>query len=234
MEDIAIVKKKVTCPLCEHEFNSTRVTVPKLKLIKTDTDLRPYYKGIDSVPYEITTCENCGYSAFYSSFPVLNKDTTEKLKQALDNNFTPHTFNHHLTTDEGIEKFKLAILTAKAQEEPKSVISNLYLKLAWLFRVKEGSTKYEIVCLKSAYLNGREAFKEEVFPVLGINKSTFSYLLGDMCRRLKQFDEARKWLRNANSFHEASLTLKDRVKEVEQLIEQELEELAKKREANNQ
>ncbi len=230
MQEIEISKKTVTCPLCKHEFTSTRVATTKLKLIKTDTDLRPYYKGIDTVPYEITTCENCGYSNFYNEFPLnLSKNEIDVILQKLNKAFKPKTFPTRLTNEDGIEKYKLAIIVAKLRNSNNSILSNLYMKLSWLLRNEKGSEKMELACTKYAYELGKIAFKEEPFPVLGINKSTFSYLLGDFARRLGKYDEAKKWLKNASSFQETSLSLKDRVIDVTSLIDKEIEIIMKEK-----
>lgn len=238
MSDVEISKKSVTCPLCKTEFISTRVATPRLKLIKTDTDLRPYYKGIDTIPYEITTCEHCGYSTFYNEFILnLKADDAENISNILSKNFQPKKFPEKLSNENGIEKYKLSILVAKAHSETqKSKLSNLYMKLAWLFRNENNQEgeKYELACLKNSYQLGIEAFKEENFPVMGISKSTFSYLLGDIARRLKMYDEAKKWLRNAGSFHESTLTLKDRINEVTKMIDDELDAQMKEKLATKQ
>ncbi len=218
--DIKISKLPVTCPLCKHEFDSTRVATTKLKLIKTDTDLKPHYEGINTIPYEITTCVKCGYSTFYNEFKLKVKDKEKQLiSNILNKSFKYRNYSENLSNRDGIEKYKLAILVAKAREAEKSILSNLYMKLGWLFRNEKDGKKYELASIKQSYKLGKEAFKTEQFPVMNINKSTFSYMLGDMARRIKLYDEAVRWLKNSKSLHESTFTLKDRADEVLQLIE---------------
>lgn len=219
--NIEISKKETTCPLCQYTFDSTRVATTRLKLLKTDTDLRPYYNGIDTIPYEITTCESCGYSTYYNEFKlkVDDKDAT-KLNEILTKSFKSKKFPEKLSNKDGIEKYKLAILVANSRETEKSVLSNLYMKLGWLFRNEDGCQKFEDACIKNSYNLGKEAFKIESFPVMGINKSTFSYLLGDMARRLSLYDEATRWLKNSKSLQESSITLKSRADEVLAIIDE--------------
>ncbi len=217
--DIEISKKSVTCPVCNHDFTATRIITTGLKLIKTDTDLRPHYEGINTIPYEITTCENCGYSNYFKEFPLnIPKNEINNIKKNLSNKFKPKLYPEHLTTLDGMEKYRLAILSARCCDTEKSKLMNLYMKLSWLARDNDITKDIELKCIKYAYKLGKEAIKEETFPVQGINKSTFSYLLGEFARRLKLYDEAIRWLRNAESLQESSLSLKDRIEEVSKLI----------------
>ena len=51
-----IFDKTYVCPVCDNEFKSKTVKAGKVHLIGADTDLRPKYKGIDSLKYDAILC----------------------------------------------------------------------------------------------------------------------------------------------------------------------------------
>ncbi len=223
MSNKAILLKTFNCPICEVEFKSPRVRTPVIKLEKTDTDLRPYHKNIDVVAYEIITCPNCGYSAISKTFDNAKPKFFEQIKEETKKMFDPKVCGEEITTEMAIERFRLALLVAHTQKVKNSELFYLYMKLGWLYRV-EGSNrgkKYEEICMKNAYKCGKRAYSEEFFPVLEIDDSTFSYILGEMARRLGILDEAIRWIVNTLSHGETTPKLKERALEVKELIKEE-------------
>jgi uncharacterized protein (DUF2225 family) len=83
-----LMDKGYTCPVCKNGFTFPTVRPSKLVLESTDSDMRPRYKGIEPLYYDVITCPHCLYSALTDMFDSPNKPKAriaEELKAIKDN-----------------------------------------------------------------------------------------------------------------------------------------------------
>lgn len=63
-----LLERTINCPLCKQSFSYLSVRPSKLAVESTDSDMRPRYKGIEPLYYDVITCPHCLYSALSDMF----------------------------------------------------------------------------------------------------------------------------------------------------------------------
>ncbi len=76
-----LMDKGYTCPLCNNGFTFPTVRPSKLVLQSTDSDMRPRYKGVEPLYYDVITCPHCLYSALTDMFDSPNKPKTSAVEE---------------------------------------------------------------------------------------------------------------------------------------------------------
>ncbi len=74
-----LFERETICPVCGHKFNTLSLFMSKLRLERNDMDMRPRYKDIEPMYYDVITCPACCYSAFADSFAGANKRQAEQI-----------------------------------------------------------------------------------------------------------------------------------------------------------
>lgn len=132
-----IFDKTHKCPLCDKEFKTKAVKTGKVKLLGTDTDLRPKYQIADSLKYDAIVCPNCGYSALTRFFEHLSSAQAKLVKDSISNKFKGIEESKDIYTyDCAIERHKLALVNAIVKKGKNSERAYICLKIAWLLRGK--------------------------------------------------------------------------------------------------
>ena len=67
-EEACLFPKSYTCPVCDENFKSLAVRKSKMYTLGMDEDLRPKYRWVDPVKYEVVLCPVCGYGALSRYF----------------------------------------------------------------------------------------------------------------------------------------------------------------------
>lgn len=225
-----ILQKGFNCPVCFEDFTSPRARMSKIRLYNTDHDLRPYYEGLDVVCYEIITCPHCGYSAIEKTFMNVTDAVRDNILEVMSKTYKKREWPHVLDVQTAIERFVLALICASPKKAKSSEYAYLYLKLSWLYRVHEGNEKREeneIFCQKKFVELAEQTFADEHFPVLGFEESIFLYLIGEVSRRLKDYERATKYIGRVLLDKNATDKLRERAYDVKELILQERREIAK-------
>lgn len=221
MDEKILKEIDYTCPICNQEFSSLRIRDGAGTFIDTDSDLRPYFKEVDPVKYEVVTCKYCGYSSISKTFDKVRPDRVDIIESKLDEIFDNNRiFDGDYDYETAIYRFKLAIKISEERLLQKGEMFYLYLKLAWLFRAIGGTNnlKYEFVSLKRALEYGEEALINESMPIIDIDSQVFVYLLGEISRRLGYFDKALKYITQIVTDQSATPRLKERAQHAKELI----------------
>lgn len=233
-EKEALFDKHYTCPVCDISFKSKSVRVGKAKLIEKDTDLRPVYDGIDPIKYDVIVCDKCGYSALTRYFGKLSARQMKEIYDNIGSHF--HGIDNNVemyTYDDAITRYKLALLTAVVKRAKNSERAYISMKLAWVFRGKRLTLKRgdagikelyanEMECIKNAYEGFCEAISSEPFPISGMDENTLQYVMADMARRLRKYDEAIKLLGRIITSKDVSPRLKEQALTLKEIIKEEL------------
>lgn len=233
-EKEALYDKHYVCPVCDLSFQTKFIRVGKVKMTGKDTDLRPIYDGIDPIKYDVITCDKCGYSALTRYFGKLSTRQMKEIYdnigshfQGIDNTVDLYTY------DDAIARYKLALLTSVVKKAKNSERAYTSMKLAWVLRGKrmtlkrgdEGNKELymnELECIKNAYDGFCAAISSEPFPIAGMDENTLQYVMADMARRLKKYNDAVKLLGGIITSKNVSPRLKEQALTLKELIKEEI------------
>lgn len=230
-----LLDKKYQCPVCDVTFTSKIVRAGKVKLSGKDTDLRPIYEGMDPLKYDVITCDICGYSALTRYFGKLATRQIKEIKEQLGGSFTGIDFKNPIYSyDEAIERYKLALLTVIIKGGKNSERGYVCLKLAWVLRGKRATLKSddpvfkelyeeELESLENAYNCFNAAMLNEQFPIAGMDENTLLYVMADIARKLKKFEESARLVGKILTSRAASDRLKNQTLELKELIKQDMQ-----------
>lgn len=166
----------VRCPVCGEEFEAAEVT--SCSYAGTDTDLRPHYMGFDPLPHFIWTCPACGVSAYSSEFTQLATAVRGWIRKG------------HLgrpQSDAASRRYTLAARCYERAVAPALKLANLYLQASWCARQEEDAAA-ERLSQRRALEHFRQALETE--EVSTEERPKIVYLLGELCRRLGDFEAA--------------------------------------------
>lgn len=209
--------KTYTCPVCSLNFKARTVKSGKARLISTDTDFKPHYSIINPVKYDVILCPYCGYAVLTQFFHSLRATQIEWIRNQISSAFKAKQYPDIYTTEIAIERYKLALLNAIVKKAKISEKAYICLKIAWLYRDLEDQDN-EKRFLEQALKGFLEAFEKERFPVCGMNEHTLRYLMGDLFRRTGDTENALKWLSDVLVSRNAPARLKDRARNLKDLI----------------
>lgn len=229
--------KKVQCPVCDNEFKTKTVKTGKARLLGSDTDLRPKYKGIDPIKYDAIVCPCCGYSALSRYFSYMTTAQAKLIKDNVSANFKGVNDNVTIYTyDDAINRHKLALLNTIVKKSKNSERAYTCLKIAWLYRGKAENLTPDMPdynkilkeCTQNEQqfmMNAFEGFvvsqAKEDFPICGMDDATFTYLLADVARRCNKIDIASKLLSNIIVSRNANAKIKDKARDLRDQIKSE-------------
>ncbi len=178
----------LTCHCCSATFDSeTWASTNSLGPLTTDFDPRP--SGLPSLPLEITTCPQCGFSGSPAEFvrpPLVPDDVKDKVKKEIG----PQR-------DYPIPAWKSYEYAARIAEwrgAAAHTVGRLYHKAAWCSRDEELLDK-ESAFRREAARQYQVAFDEEQIPEAHL--ATYAYIVGELLRRVGEHDEAKTWFSKA-------------------------------------
>lgn len=238
-ESEMLFDKTYKCPVCDRQFKNKVVMSGKAKLVSIDTDLRPKYQGIDCVKYDVVACDNCGYSALTRFFSAVTTQQRKAIEEKISANYKPIEYvdENLYSYDEAILRYQLALANAVVKKGKISEKAYTCLKIAWLYRGKAESLdmadvdydkkvselkELEKEFITNAYEGFVNAMSKEMFPICGMDEYTYIYVTADLARKCKDYDTSAKLLSQIITSRSASQKVKDRAREVRDLIKQEL------------
>lgn len=238
--------KSHVCPVCDSTFHAKMIRSGKVKLLSSDTDLRPKYQ-VDSLKYDALVCPNCGYAALNRFFKFMLPAQAKLIQDNISKNFHGlSTSEDAYTYDDAIERHKLALANAVVKKAKASEKAYICLKTAWLFRGKaenlpkemenykeevKSLKKQEIELLNNACEGFLTAYSQEDFPMCGMDELTVDYLLAELCRRTGRLDESGRWISKVLTNRSANERIKNKARDVKELLEKDRERAEKKKNA---
>lgn len=229
--------KSFTCPVCDKVFRSKVIKTGKIKLVSQDTDLRPVYKHIDSIKYDVLVCPRCGYAALSRFYKFIMPSQAKMISENISRSFKGlGEMGDVYTYDDAIARYQLALACEIVKKAKPSEKAYTCLKMAWLYRGKaetlpEGLADYEKVVdglkkeenslLLTAYEGFSESFSKEDFPLCGMDELTVTYLVAELARRAGDYDESTRWISRILTSRNASERIKEKARHVKELIEKD-------------
>lgn len=236
-EEDLLFEKHFVCKVCDKEFKSKMVRTGKVKLISSDSDLRPKYQYVDSLKYDAVVCPYCGYAALSRFYNYMTDTQARLIKANISVNFKGiKESGDVLTYDEAITRHKLALVNAVVKRAKASEKAYVCLKLGWLYRGKAESLpedtpnleeekkqleELEKECISNAYDGFTAAFSKEPFPMCGMDELTVTYLTADLARQLGKYDEALRLIARVLTSKTANDRIKTKAREMKELIREE-------------
>lgn len=241
-EETFIFDKSVTCPVCGKTFKYKTVRAGKAKFLGSDSDLRPLYEGIDVVKYDSILCTHCGYASLAKGFNEVTARQSKEIKEKICADFKGMEYDAGAYSyKNAIDRMKLVLLNNVVRHAKLSERAFVCLKLSWLYRgVREKLDKntpdYEAACkklqdeenafLKNAYDGFFMAVQKEMPPICGMDDLTVNYLLAELGRKCKDYDNAARFAGYILESRAASSKVKEKARTVREQIRQERESMA--------
>ncbi|MBE5944790.1 MAG: DUF2225 domain-containing protein [Lachnospiraceae bacterium] len=239
-ETDALFDKHYTCPVCDLRFSTRSIRAGRVKLVEKDLDLRPIYDFVDPLKYDVITCDKCGYSSLTRYFGKLSTKQMKTIKESVGTNFRGLENNKPIYTyDDAIERHKLALICSIVKNAKNGEKAYTCLKLAWVIRGKRNGIDSkdpafkelyveEMECIKNAYEGFLLAISNEPFPIAGMDENTLKYIMSDMARKLKKYDEAAKLLGSVITSRTTNDRLKEEALKLKEIIKDELKKSSTK------
>ena len=221
-----IMSRKFTCPVCDSGFENWDVASYKVRITRSDSDLRNYFAPYDPLYYAVVICSACGYSAQRSDFSQINTKQKKLIEEKITPKFKTKDYPQVYTADMAIERYMHAYKCAEAKGGATSEKAMICLRLSWLYRDKEDDEN-ETIYREHALKGLIQAFESERFPIAGMDSATLDYLIGELHRRCGNLDEASKHIGKVIVQRGIPSRLKERALDVKELILQEKAEQEK-------
>ncbi|SHH28573.1 DUF2225 domain-containing protein [Tepidibacter thalassicus] len=194
--DRELYDKKVKCPVCRNEFTTKKVKTSALRILKRDTDFCVHYKTVNPYFYGIWVCPKCGYAASESKFNSIKISQQSIIREKVTSLWRERDYGLKRDVDTAIECYKLALYEGDILNWENSYIGGLCLKLSWLYRYKK-EEKLEEKFQKFALDIFTYSFSKERFPIAGMDSASLAYLIGELNRKFKNYEQSIKWFQMA-------------------------------------
>jgi hypothetical protein len=181
---------QVQCPCCGKSFKTSRVRPSFRKSVGRDADFCIHYKDLDNNPdyYVVRVCPFCGFASTENSKTTLLERHKSEYREKIGNHWTGKDYGGKRTWADALQCYKLALLCFQLTEESDRVIAGILHHIAWLYRYKQDWEQEQrfLRYAKEAYIRVYETEGE-------VNNARLMFLIGEISRRLKEYDDAVKW-----------------------------------------
>lgn len=188
-ELIPLYSIKVICSNCEQEFETSRVRPSLKKAIRRDADFCSYYRNENPDYYVVRVCPACGFASTENSADKLTDRQRKAFAEQVGSRWRPRDFGGPRSWETALETYKLALICAQSIDDKERIIASILHHIAWLHRYR-GETEQEQRFLRYALDEYIKVFERE--GVAG-SDARLMYLIGELNRRVGQFNEAVKW-----------------------------------------
>lgn len=195
--------KKLKCPFCGVEFETTRMRSSAIKIKEKESDFGSIYDGECPYFYAITACPQCTFAAANKDFDSIRAGAEPKIMEAskkirLLNTKKPDIFALGTSTVEvAVKRHELAIAFYKIRAYQEAVIlPSLYLRLVWLYRMEKNGPKEMAAMTEAAKAYEEFLHKGSDMPE-NLGEPGVLYLIGELYRRRQLFKDARRFYERA-------------------------------------
>ncbi len=195
--------KKLKCPFCAGEFETTRMRSSAIKIKEKQSDFGSVYDGECPYLYAITACPFCTFASTNKDFDALRAGAEPKIMEAskkirLLNAKKPEIFGLGPSTVEvAVKRHELAIAFSKIRAYQEAVIvPSLYLHLVWLYRMAGNKHKEMAAMAEAAKAYEEFLHKGSEMPE-NLGEPGILYLIGELYRRRDLFKESRRFYERA-------------------------------------
>lgn len=177
-----IEEQAFTCPIDGEVFEDGIVL--STNQMGTHTDFKPVVAGVFPYPFYVHACPKCGFAGYEEDFQA---DYDGEFKEWVETELSGEMESGPLY---GGLKYLLAARCAGQLGKPRRQVADLYLRGAWCAQDEE-APKLEARCRKEAAKLFEEAMDAGEIEVQ--ERSTMTYLVGELYRRLGKEGKAAAW-----------------------------------------
>jgi len=210
-----LYETEIKCPICDYEYQMTKVLTRRSRVTKRDEDFCPYYKDLNPIFYSVSVCPNCGYASFDSTRDDLTQNQKELYRLKVMPKWQEKNLNQHRDLDDAIKTYKLLLLTYKMIDAKESKIAKACLRLAWLYRYRIDESK-ENRFLKQMIKHNELAFENEDLSDAGRQELEIMYILGETYRKFGEFRKAINWFSKVSNHEDINANRVIKLKNREQ------------------
>ena len=211
--------KTVICPVCNNSFNMKVVKTYAPRISSKDSDFLIRYQNINPLLYEVWVCPFCGYAALKSKFPKLKSYEKNLIILKICNQWKGKKYPPIITEELAIERYKIALLNAIVTESRDSTKAYICLKIAWIYRLLQ-KTEEEQEFLVKALEGFLLAYENEITPFYGLDTYSLMYLIGELYRRTKDYDNAIIWYSRVITNRNANYRIKDKARDMKAIAKE--------------
>lgn len=209
--------KTVQCPICGRESKNRAVKKSSVRVASRDSDSMVYYSGINPSFYEVVYCSECGYAALPPYFSSIKSQYIGPILQNITMKWKKPNYPELFDAEFAIKQLKLALHVAIIKEASDSEKGLICLKLSWLYRLKEDKENEKrfleqtIPCFENAY-------KNEKFPIAGMDEYSVQYLIGELYRRIDNPEMSLQYYSKVLISPNAPTRLKEKIRDQRDLL----------------
>ena len=195
--------KKLKCPFCKTEFETTRIRSSAIRVKETESDFGHIYEGECAYFYAVTVCPQCTFAALNKDFEGVRPQYEPKIMEAsqklrLSTKKRPDIFGLGTSTAPvAIRRHEMAVaFTQLRVYQDLNSLSVLYLHLAWLFRMIPDREK-EMTAMAHAAKAYEDYHARGSDMPEHLGEPGVLYLIGELHRRQGLNKEARRYYERA-------------------------------------
>ncbi len=191
--------KKLKCPFCAFEFETTRLRSSVIKIKEKQTDFGNIYDGECAYLYAVTVCPQCTFAALNKDFDTIRAgaepmimEVSRQIRQSAKKK--PDIFALGSSTPEvAIKRHEMAITFMKIRKYGDlSTLAGLCLHLVWIYRMMK-DYENEKKALAQAAKAYEEYFDKGNRLPENLGEPGVLYLIGELYRRQGLYKEARRY-----------------------------------------
>lgn len=186
---IPLYSIKVVCCNCEHEFTTSRVRPSLKKAVRRDADFCSYYKNENPDYYVVRVCPKCGFASTENSADKLADWQRKAFNEQVGKRWQTRDFGEQRSWETALESYKLALICAQSIKDKSRIIASLLHHIAWMYRYK-GDIAQEQRFMQYSLAEYIKVFENDG---MGGNDARLMYLIGELHRRIGDFNNAVKW-----------------------------------------
>ena len=191
-EPTALYNSKIKCPVCENEFEITKVRSTQVKLQKQDSDFCPHYDGQNPLYYEVVVCPNCGFASHITAIETINRYEKQKILDLISKKWVPRFFKGERTWEKALEAFKIVLLNLQCRDAAQSEVAKICIRIAWLYRYA-GDSELEQRYLSHALVSYKRSYQEENLAETKLDEYTCLFIIGELSKRVGNYEESLQW-----------------------------------------
>lgn len=184
----------VHCPVCETDFEATRIRVRALNAMRRETDLHTIYEGFNPLHYAMDVCPECLYAGGAEDWGDCDAELRDALFRDRDDRAQAvggMRFLGERDPQTGIAATLLALRCGEIRGITARKRASILHKLAWLAR-EVGDDEQERQYLTLAREEYDRVYREDT-EISEAAAVRVSFLLGELAFRLGDPAEAIRW-----------------------------------------
>lgn len=187
----ALYQIRVECPCCEQTFQTSRVRPSFKKPVARDSDFCLHYRDDAANPeyYVVRVCPYCGFAFSENSVKTLLEHQRRIILDKVTSQWKFKDYGGPRTWEDALYAYKMAVACGQLIGEKDRVMAGLLHHIAWMYRYRkdEAQEKRFLELALEAYTRVYEQESD------ALDNARLMYLLGEINRRLKRYQEAIRW-----------------------------------------